>query len=45
MFDTAYHLLDNIVTAAENIYDRFKLEWRDPGDPGDYIRYGLPLSR
>jgi hypothetical protein len=25
MFDTAYHLPDNIVTAAENIYNRFEL--------------------
>jgi hypothetical protein len=25
IFDTAYHLPDNIVTAAENIYNRFKL--------------------
>jgi hypothetical protein len=25
MFDPAYHLPDNIVTAAENIYNRFEL--------------------
>jgi hypothetical protein len=25
IFDPAYHLPDNIVTAAENIYNRFKL--------------------